>query len=557
MSTNKNHGLSGKVFTFPAVLAMTAGSLAMPVYAFNLDTGNPDLEIRLDTTPKYTAGWRMEGRDSRIAGSPNSDEGDYKFDKGDMVMNRLDILSEFDFVYKGQYGGRVSAAGWYDHAYSDTDVEQSPSLAAQGWQSSYFGDKYSGSTRRYSEGPSGEFLDAFLFANLTLGDTPLNVKVGQHTIYWGSATFDFFGQGINYGQAPQDLRKAASIPGITAKEIFIPVNQISFQSQVAPTLSLAAQYFLDWKPTRFSEGGTFFSGTDFLFDGPDQFPLAPGFSVPREDALEPDDKHGSYGLSASWTPAFMEGGALSAYYRQFDDPTPWLAPQILINGGAPSEYRLVYPEDIKLFGVGANYNILGASVGLDVSYRKNAPLVAAGVSLADNEGPRGDTLHALLNSVKVLEQTPFYDTGTLIAELSYSHLMSVTEHKELFRGEGYGGCPTGSKDDGCATQNFWGVGFQFTPQWLQAFPGVDLSLPITTSYGISGNGATSLSGSEGSYTYSVGLLADFYQKYKVQLTYADSHSDINDVVDGVAVSGNGAYTTNDRGWLSLSLQTSF
>lgn len=98
---------------------------------------------------------------------------------------------------------------------------------------------------------------------------------------------------------------------------------------------------------------------------------------------------------------------------------------------------------------------------------------------------------------------------------------------------------------------------QFNPQWLQVFPGIDLSLPITARYGLSGNGSTSMSGNEGHYSYSVGLAADIYQKHKVTLTYSDTHNDINDVVDGVAVSGNGGYANNDRGWVSLSLQTNF
>ncbi|MCM2459322.1 DUF1302 domain-containing protein [Pseudomonas sp. CG7] len=560
MSNKKN--INGQAHELLFVTAVALSTVSVPVLAFDLDVGNPDFSIRLDTTAKYTSGMRVEGRDKHIASAPNNDEGDYKFDRGELVMNRLDLLSEMDVIYRDQYGFRVSGAGWYDDGYKDPSVEQNPSLAARGWQSSYTKDSYSGNVKRYYRGPSGEILDAFVFANLSAGDTPIYLKAGQHTIYWGSATFDSFAQGINYGQAPQDARKAAAVPGTTAKEAFLPVNQLSFTSQLLPTFSIAGQYMLDWKPSRFPEGGTYFSGSDFLFSGPERFPLGPGFSVPHADALEPKDHHGSFGLSATWTPDYMKGGAVSAYYRKFDDPTPWLAPQILTSGGRPSAYRLVYPEDIKLFGLGVNMTVLGASVGADISMRKNAPLVASGVSLIDNEGPRGDTLHVILNAVKSLPNTRLWDTGTVIAELSYSHLLDVTEHEELFRGKGYAGCTNatrtgkGGVEDGCATENFWGVSTQFTPQWLQVFPGVDLSLPITARYGLSGNGATSLSGNEGAYAYSVGIAADFYQKYKAQLTYADSYADYNSI-NGVAVNGNGGYGTNDRGWVSLSLQTSF
>lgn len=546
------HGFATKHKKLSLALAVAACSAASQSFAFSIDVGNPDFDIRLDTTAKYTAGWRVEGRDSKLANHQNRDEGNYRFDKGDQILNRVDVLSEMDVIYKRRYGFRVSASGWYDNAYKDGKIQQSPEVEGAGWDSSYDNDRDSRLVKRFYHGPSGEILDAFVFANMDIGGTPLNIKAGRHTVYWGSATFDFFGQGINYGQAPMDTRKSTQVPGTTAKETFLPVNQISFQSQVLPTVSIAGQYFLDWKPTRFSEGGTYFGGTDFLFHGPDRFPLAPGYSVRRIDDLEPDDKHGSFGLNAMWMPEALRGGSLAVYYRQFDDPAPWLAPQVDVDAGT---YRLVYPEDIKMLGVGLNMNMYGASVGADLSFRKDAPLIATGINPANNEGPRGETMHLLMNFVKGLPSTALWDTGTVIGELSYSHLIDVTHNEDFFNGEGYG-CQT-DRDDGCATKNFWGVGLQFNPQWLQVFPGVDLSLPITARYGLGGNGSTSMSGNEGHYNYSVGLAADIYQRHKVTLTYSDTHNDINDVVNGVAVSGNGGYANNDRGWVSLSLQTSF
>ena len=259
-------------------------------------------------------------------------------------------------------------------------------------------------------------------------------------------------------------------------------------------------------------------------------------------------------MNATWQPEALGGGSLALYYRQFDDPTPWLAPQIDLTTGT---YRLVYPEDIKLLGIGLNMNIEGTSVGADVSVRKNAPLVATGINPLNNEGPRGDTLHMLVNFVHGLTQTPLWDTGTMIGELSYSHLLDVTKNKQYFNGLGYGCAAGQGKDDGCATQNFWGVGMQFSPQWLQVFPGLDLSMPVTARYGLSGNGSTSLSGSEGGYAYSIGLAADISFRHKITLTYSDSHYDINQRTNGLALTGNGDYGTNDRGWVSLSLQTSF
>ncbi|MGK4422523.1 hypothetical protein ACSLVQ_30165, partial [Klebsiella pneumoniae] len=67
----------------------------------------------------------------------------------------------------------------------------------------------------------------------------------------------------------------------------------------------------------------------------------------------------------------------------------------------------------------------------------------------------------------------------------------------------------------------------------------------------------SLSGNQNAYTVSLALKADIRQKYTATLTFAKSHADIHDVVNAAAISGNGNYAGNDRGWVSLSLQTSF
>ncbi len=43
--------------------------------------------------------------------NPNFDDGDRNFDRG-RVFTRLDLLTEFDVIWKRQIGFRVSAAGW-------------------------------------------------------------------------------------------------------------------------------------------------------------------------------------------------------------------------------------------------------------------------------------------------------------------------------------------------------------------------------------------------------------------------------------------------------------
>src|SRR5574337_56535 len=54
---------------------------------------------------------------------------------------------------------------------------------------SYIDHEYSDYTKRYYRGPSGELLDAFVFANFDAGVVPVKVKAGRHTVFWGESLF--------------------------------------------------------------------------------------------------------------------------------------------------------------------------------------------------------------------------------------------------------------------------------------------------------------------------------------------------------------------------------
>ena len=84
-------GRSGTRLT--AVSAAVLGVLALtaaPAQAMEFDTGNPDLEVRWDNTIRYNLGTRTgEQNQSYIGNNPAFDEGEFRFDKGDVVANRL------------------------------------------------------------------------------------------------------------------------------------------------------------------------------------------------------------------------------------------------------------------------------------------------------------------------------------------------------------------------------------------------------------------------------------------------------------------------------------
>jgi hypothetical protein len=552
--------MTKKTMRRSAVMLAVTAALGGQAMAFEIDTANDDVQVRWDNTVRYNVAQRVGTRDPNIGNAPNFDQGTYLFNKGDIVSNRVDLLSELDFVYQKKMGFRISAAAWYDGAYGDQG-KSNPAIA----NPSYVNNEFSPMIKRYYQGPSGEFLDAFVFSNFDVAETPVKLKLGRHTVAWGESLF--LGgamHSVAYSQMPIDLQKGFATPGSEAKELFRPLNQFSGQAQVTDTLSVSGQYFLDWESYRYPEGGTFLGPVDFAFNGPDRATAG----ILRGKPAEPK-KDGEYGLSARWSPAALDA-TLGFYYRRYADKLP----QLLRTKGA--EYNLIYADKIDLFGVSLAKNIGGVSVGAELSQRKNTPLNAKTLGLAatpfaqgDTPGPRGDTYHALVNVLGTVPKTALFDAATWAAEWTWSRWDKVTSGQSNFFAVGSPGCSTlgGAplgEYAGCATKSYQGVSMAFTPTWYQVMPGVDLSMPLTYAVGIRGNAATVFGGNEGLGNYSLGLSADVNQKYRVELKYSGYVGQYTTGTAGCAagtrcVTAQNGFTSllQDRDFISLTFKTSF
>ncbi|MDB5869862.1 MAG: hypothetical protein JWP96_2194 [Polaromonas sp.] len=546
--------------TVTAALLLVAAS----VQAIEFDTGNPDLNLRWDNTVRYNLGIRTDSKDDRLLRNPVTDESDNRFDKNSIVTNRVDLLSEIDLAYKSQFGARVSAAGWYDHAYHDLNTRPYGP-----YPSSYTGSRLNDEAARFMRGPSGEILDAFVWGNVKLGDVPVNVRIGRQTNYWGEGLL-FGAHAISYSQSPTDGVKAVASPGIETKEVFLPVGQLHAKAQLTTDLAVAAQYFYDWKPTRAPFGGSYFGAADFL--RADRFGVPAAGAPPAVSAAviaTPNTGHlrprvsGNWGVSAQYKAEAIDS-MLGLYYRRFDDynPVPQIAPG--------SFYRLTYPQGVSIVGASFARAISGWSVAGELSYRKDGALNGTGVNAATTTGPRGNTWHAVLNGVRLLPATPLFETGSVAMEVAYNRLDKVTQNAALYNGYGQGsaaGCGTlqaagyvKDKTDGCSTNSWLGVAVNFTPQYLGALPSLDIDIPMTLNYGIRGNAPTAGGGAQGQLTYSIGVRATYASKHELTLRYADLKAKTRYVASPlgtVASGGSGSWATTDRGWLTLTYKVGF
>ncbi len=521
------------------------------VNAFNIPTGNDDLVLRWDNTLRYTLQSRVADQEDALLRNPNGDDGDRNFKDG-IVSNRIDVLSEADLVYKQAWGVRASGAFWYDQAYSghfDNDSVATSNYLENGVQDTGIYNQ----AERFFEGPSGELLDCFAFGRIDIGNTSHFIKVGRHTYYWGEALLNPI-HSISYGQMPLDLAKATAQPGVEVKEVFRPRNSVSVVSQLSPDFQLAAQYFLEWEEDMLPEAGTYFSSSDLSVVGRGAMIMGPGVFFQHGDDIEPDDR-GDFGISAKWSPNFLDG-TFGFYYRNFSDTLP----QAVINL-ADATYHYEFADDIDMFGISYATEVFGLSLGADFNYRRNMPLNSEAAVVADASylpkdgdtlGARGETLHCLINLLGTLKRTPIWEAGSWNVEFGYSRWLEVDEGKEYFKGRSaYNGFDEVTRDNGIIAGNF-------SPQWLQVLPGVDLSLPITASYGLWGVSSVANGGAENDGSWGVGLALDIYTKYKVNLNYVNYFGEIErDPVTGIASSRGGNGLLRDRDFVSLTLKTSF
>ena len=548
--------------------------------AFDIPTGSEDVKFQWDNTLRYTYAHRTSGQNPTLIGNANTDDGDRNFNVG-TVSNRLDVLSETDLVYKKDYGVRFSGALWYDQRYRSALDNTSPGTSnhfTNGTQT----PGMSNYADRYFSGPSGELLDAFAFGKFTIGDIPVNVRVGRHTVFWGESMLSNGGvHGISYAQSPIDIPKALAQPSLELKELFRPRNQVSAQIQPTSELSIAAQYYLQWEPNRWPEPGTYLGFFDAMGNGSESLITGPTSSIANGGDINPRQA-GDWGLSARWSPELLDGGTVGLYYRRFSDTSG----QLNMRMGAvqfgpgnfaviPNQYRWSYASGIDLYGISFSKQVAGISVGSELSYRQNMPLwsktnvVVASVptpggivptgatypNSGDTGGARGDTWHAVLNLLKIFGSTPLYDTATGLAEFSWNRIDHVTSHPELFN---WGNNDISAVDR--ATKDYVGGQINFEPTWYQVLAGVDLSMPLSGFMGLVGNSAVANGGTKNSGTYSGGFTADIYKKYKANISYIGFFGPMGptDPQSGQLLNGNSPYTSlKDRNMVTVTLKTTF
>ena len=510
------------------VSTVTGIALAPAVQALEFETGSDDLKARWDNTIKYSAGWRVKEQSPTLLTNINGDDGNRNFNTG-LISNRFDLLSELDLIYKNM-GMRVSGSAWYDAVYNRANNNNSPETV-NAFSVPY--NRFTDATRNL-HGRRAEILDAFVFGNSHIKEVPVSFRAGRHTLLWGESLL-LANNGISYAQAPLDVIKAQSVPGSQAKELFLPVGQVSANVRPSTNLDIASYYQYEWRKSRLPASGSYFNTTDMLDVGGESLLRArrPGAALFRGADLKASNR-GQWGISARYRAEALDT-EFGVYYIQFNEKLP----QLYSRAGA-GDYFLVYPEDIKLLGVSFSTVVGSANVAGEMHVRRNTPLASRALSiptgtLADNnEHPLyavGNTVHAQVSIVYPLPPTALWEAGTVSAEVGGVRRTSITQNA--------------GNIDPTRDASAWGFSVNFTPSYFQVLPNLDLNVPISLSYNPRGRSPASAFNGHRSGSISIGLTGEYQKIWNMNLRYT------------TYVGPESGQPLSDRDFISLSIQRTF
>ncbi len=281
-------------------------------------------------------------------------------------------------------------------------------------------------------------LDAYVYTGFDVGTMPAQVRVGRQAVNWGESVYF---QGVNQ-LAPLDvtaLRRA----GTEIKEALLPVWSLSGNIGLGNGMSVDAYYQLKWERNAIDYCGTywspvegrlgtgvtkcnmvtaltgsnaaFYNGTTSLSNpafgpykittyapGTDIVPLPkdsgqwalafhfPIAAIDTEIGLFVENIHSRVpfvSVKNATTASIAKGTAAAQYVIQnlagaLGPATgPTAIGLALGNAGAGFTGGWEYPENIKIYGISAAFNVAGVSVGVEASYQKDVPVQINGNDL--------------------------------------------------------------------------------------------------------------------------------------------------------------------------------
>jgi hypothetical protein len=459
--------------------------------------GGGETMLRWDNTVSYSTALRISGRDPLLLANRNADDGDNNFAPG-IVSNRFDLFSQLD-LSKDWFGLHASGAAWYDTVYHQKNDNNSPATFNP---VSVPNNEFTHAVQTL-HGAKAELVDAFLYGNTELGGLPFSFRLGRHTLLWGESLF-FPENGIAAGQAPVDDIKVLASPTAYARDVFMPVAQVSASLQLPEGFAIEGYYQFEWRQTRLPGSGSYLSSSDYYDAGGERYILRSGRYLLRDPDQTPPNS-GQYGGALRWSTDDVDYGLYALRFNAKDAKVYYRTDL--------GTYGLIYPQGIEIYGASASGYIGNSNVAAELSGRRNMPLVNAQLFLSPGQAadtyknaayPVGDTLHAQLSTITTFARTPIWDSANVNAELSAIQRLEVTKNAAELD-------PSASK---------LAVAFRgsFEPTYFAVLPNIDITLSLGLGYNLAGNSSTDSYQREGAGDVDFGVTATYRVVWSASVT---------------------------------------
>ena len=576
-----------------------------------LEFYNAGIEGTINSELSMGSSWRVEEQDSFLTQDGNYEDGNKNFAKGDAFSQVFKGSHELQVSYQN-FGGVISGRYWYDSALKDNNVryghtptaevgntsnaDPSDDLTVTQAGESRLDDSSFNDLSKFS---GTELMDAFVYAEFTVLDKPLDVRLGRQVVSWGESTF--IPGGVN-NINPIDVN-AFTRPGSEVKEALLPVNMAYANFGLSDNVSAEAFYQLEFRQSVLPGCGTYFAPSDYVSEGCDVVTIAAeGASLQRnEDGIRKPNSDGQYGLALRVLSESLGDTEFGFYYMNVHSRNPLAnglssslsetqltimgeaaAGQYIagVTGGtraptaeemaaagqvgqktalgaklATSSYFVSYPEDNQLMGVSFSTNLGGVAWSGEVSHKLDSPmqinaneLIGYTLTVGENEIVDGfklfDISQAQVTAIKFFDRALGADRITFVTEAAYTYVHDLEKDGEGFS-FGRADIYTDDKDEGYVTEGSWGYRTLIEAEYPDAFAGVNLTPRAVWSHDVKGySPETSGATIEGQQSLDLSLHLDYLSTYKASVSYTQYMG--------------GDYTTrSDRDFASISVGMQF
>lgn len=570
--------------------AVVVVSLSLPAEAIDFKLAD-EVEGKLNVTVTGGTMIRTESADPSVLGAlsalrvglppgqlgGNSGRNDLNFQKSRPVSTVLKGVMDLE-LKRQDFGIFVRAKIWNDFELKNGNRAYGNS--ANGFQQNVpLSDNGFDPAAKFS---NAQLADAYAFGRLkTEGDATLDLRAGRQVVNWGVSRFVAGGiDAVN----PTDY--AARVrPGALAQETKVPVGMI--YANLAAGREWGADGFVqyEFRPSVLAPCGTFFDSAYYAPTGCNYASVLGSSGVNDASAFakglypkrNPDvtaSGSGQYGLSLRYAAAGLNTD-FRGYAMNYHSRMPSIRgtnPNVAGGYGSLAtftrltdpnglKYAMVYPEDIKLYGLSFDTKLDQTSrVYGEIAYRPNQPvnlnlsdLIAAflgrspssALNMAKNTNAiaPGGTFDGYdrfkvsttsLGASKAFPATWGAERLTLSGELGWSHIAGLPDPGVLRygRSDDYGiaaidgiACvdttlaQKSCSHDGFVTSNAWGYRLRLAADYREAFLGATVTPSLAVSHDVRGYSY------DGSFVKSrqilrPGIRADWNKKYFAELQYA-------------------------------------